>query len=732
MADSESRYRIGVDVGGTFTDLVAIDGGGRITVAKSASTPRDQSVGVLAGLELLATSLGIDRAALLASTERIVHGTTVATNALLERKGARLGLLTTEGHRDVLEMREGLKDDRYALRQPAPEPLVPRHLRLPVRERIRADGAVGTPLDRASLRSAVRTLAAGQIEAVAVCYLHAYRSPDHERITAEALARALPGAYVSLSCEVFPQIKEFERVCTTVVNAYVGPVLERYLARLAGRLAEAGYAGPVLIMQSHGGLATVADAVRLAAGAVLSGPAGGVAAARHASRLLGQGNLIAFDMGGTSTDMSLIAGGEAAVSTDRRVAGHRVALHSLDIASIGTGGGSVAHVDAGGVLHVGPGSAGADPGPACYGRGGTAPTVTDANLVLGYLDPMRFLGGRQPLDAEAAARAVDAIAARLGIGRMAAAEGVHRIVNTRMAEGIRLISVRRGVDPRRFALLSFGGAAGVHVTAVARALDLSRVVVPRLAPVFSAWGMLASDLRYEIVRTHIGDMGGDTGGDRRRGRFAIPPGEIADAPNRRADGRGAGSSHANALDAGRLDALYGEMEAEGRARLAEAAFEGGIHCRRSADMRYGEQIFEVEVPLDDVDWSGTDPVAAIADAFHHRHEELYTYSLRDQEAVLVNARLAVVGRLPAVPAEPALAQGPPASPGAVRRVHLGGWRELPVYELDALAPTQRIKGPAIVESAATTVLLRAGDTARTTPQGWLDVDVAAAGSGADR
>ena len=722
MTASRTGYRIGVDVGGTFTDLVAVDDGGRITVAKSASTPRDQSIGVLDGLELLAGSLGIDRAALLASTDRIVHGTTVATNALLERKGARLGLLTTEGHRDVLEMREGLKDDRYALRQPAPEPLVPRHLRLPVRERIRADGRTATPLGQTSLRAAIRTLAAEEVEAVAVCYLHAYRSPEHERLTAEALARALPGVYVSLSSQVFPQIKEYERVCTTVVNAYVGPVLERYLHRLAERLAEAGYSGPVLIMQSHGGLATVADAVRLAAGGVLSGPAGGVAAARHASRVLGHGNFIAFDMGGTSTDMSLIVEGEAAVSTDRRVAGHRVALHSLDIASIGAGGGSIARVDAGGVLHVGPASAGADPGPACYGRGGAAPAVTDANLVLGFLDPARFLGGRQRLDVEAAAGAVDTVAARLGIGRMTAAEGIHRIVNTRMAEGIRLVSVRRGIDPRRFALLSFGGAAGVHVTAVARALDLSRVVVPRLAPVFSAWGMLASDLRYEIVRTHIGDASGD----RWRDRFAISRSEIAGASSQRADGQETGLSYANALDAGRLEALYREMEAQGRARLAEAAFEGEVRCRRSADMRYGEQIFEIEVPLDDVDWSGPDPIAAIADAFHRRHEALYTYSLRDQEAVLVNARLAVVGRLPAAPAEPALAQGPPASPGAARRVHLGGWRELPVYELDTLAPAQRIDGPAIVESATTTVLLRAGDTARTTLQGWLDVDVAAA------
>ena len=553
-SSAATGYRIGIDVGGTFTDLVAIDDHGRITVAKSASTPRDQSIGVLAGLELLAGSLGIDRAALLGSTERIVHGTTVATNALLERKGAKTGLLTTEGHRDVLEMREGLKDDRYALRQPAPDPLVPRHLRLPVRERVRADGTATMPLERGSLSRAIRALSAEQVEAVAVCYLHAWRSPDHERATAEALARALPAAYVSLSSDVFPQIKEFERVCTTVVNAYVGPVLERYLERLVERLAGAGYAGPVLIMQSHGGLATVVDAVRLATGGVLSGPAGGVAAARHASRILEHGNLIAFDMGGTSTDMSLIVEGEAAVSTDRRVAGHRVALHSLDIASIGAGGGSIAHVDAGGVLHVGPASAGADPGPACYGKGGTAPTVTDANLVLGFLDPERFLGGRQRLDAEAAARAVDTIATRLGIDRMAAAEGIHRIVNTHMAEGIRLVSVRRGVDPRRFALLSFGGAAGVHVTAVARQLDLTRVVVPRLAPVFSAWGMLASDLRYEIVRTHIGD--------------------------------------ASALDAGSLDALYKEMEAQGaraarrrRVRWRDRLPPKRGHALRRADLR---------------------------------------------------------------------------------------------------------------------------------------------------
>src|SRR5437762_7556455 len=386
-------YRIGVDVGGTFTDLVAIDEGGLTTLAKVPSTPEDPSLGVLEGLSQLAGRFGVDRTALLRDTERIVHGTTVATNALLEHKGARLGLLTTEGHRDVVEMREGLKDDRYNLRIPPPEQLVPRRLRLPVRERIRADGRIETPLDSASLDTAIAVLQHEGVESVAICYLHAWRDPRHERLTAEALARALPDAYVSLSSEVLPQIKEFERVSTTLVNAYVGPILSRYLARLEARLAEAGYRGPTLIIQSHGGVAPIAESGRLAAGAVLSGPAGGVAGSVYAARLQGEQNLIPFDMGGTSTDICLVVEGAAALVMDRRIGGHRLALNSLDIASIGAGGGSVARVDSGGILHVGPESAGAMPGPACYGQGGAEPTVTDANLVLGYLDPANFLGG---------------------------------------------------------------------------------------------------------------------------------------------------------------------------------------------------------------------------------------------------------------------------------------------------------------------------------------------------
>src|SRR5438445_8177375 len=498
-------YRIGVDVGGTFTDLVAIDLAGVTTLAKVPSTPEDPSLGVLDGLTQLAERLGLDRAALLGATDRIVHGTTVATNALLEHKGAKLGLLTTEGHRDVVEMREGLKDDRYNLRLPPPEQLVPRRLRLPVRERLRADGRVETPLDPQSLDAAIAVLQRERVEAVAVCYLHAWRDPRHELATREALSRALPDVYVSLSSEVLPQIKEFERASTTIVNAYVGPVLARYLARLEARLAEAGYSGPTLIIQSHGGVAPIAESGRLAAGAVLSGPAGGVAGSGYAARLQGAEHLIPFDMGGTSTDICLVVDGAAALVMDRKIGGHRIALNSLDIASIGAGGGSIARVDTGGILHVGPDSAGAAPGPACYGQGGAEPTVTDANLVLGYLDPANFLGGARRLDRDAAERAVDRVAVALGVDRRAAAHGIHRIINTTMAEGVRLVSVRRGVDPRRFALLAFGGASGLHATDIARQLNLKRVMVPRVAAVLSAWGMLATDLRFEITRSHIGD-----------------------------------------------------------------------------------------------------------------------------------------------------------------------------------------------------------------------------------
>ncbi len=658
-----------------------MDERGALAIAKCASTPPDPSEGLVIGLGLLAAELGTNLPGLLAQTDSIVHGTTVATNALLERKGARVGLLTTEGHRDVIEMREGLKDDRYNLRMAPPVPLVPRARRLGVRERLRFDGTVAIPLSARSLGAGIAALAKARVEAVAVCYLHSYRNPRHEKLTGRALARRLPGAYVSLSAEVLPQIKEYERVWTTVVNAYVGPALARYLASLAARLASHGYRGDVLIMQSHGGVAPMRESTRLAAGAVLSGPAGGVAAGRYSARLLREASLITFDMGGTSTDIALLQGGEPQLTGEKTVGVAKVALPAIDIHTLGAGGGSVAWVDAGRILHVGPESAGAEPGPAGYGKGGARATVTDANLVLGFLDPGNFLGGRIGLDARAARAAVEVIATQLGTTPLQAAEGIARVVNTNMAEGIKIVSVRRGVDPRQFALVAFGGAAGLHVTEVARLLEIQRVVVPSVAAVFSAWGMLATDLRYELVRSHVSEVG--------------------------------------RMTAAGLRKLFAALEREGRKRLAH--FDGAISVRRALDMRYGEQIFEIQVDLGGVNLQVADLMDRVADRFHRRHEELYAYSAAGQEVVIVNARVAVVGALPVLPAGAGAAERGSATAATRRRVWLGDWVEVPVHRMDALAVGQEFKGPAIFESATTTVLVREGERVAVTPHGWLDI-----------
>ncbi len=678
----DNKCRIGIDVGGTFTDIVAVSDTGTVTFSKAASTPNDPSIGVMNAVERLADELGINSETLLSKTESIVHGTTVATNALLERKGAKTGLLTTLGHRDVLEMREGLKDDRYNMRLPAPAPLVPRFLRLGVRERIKPDGRIHTELDNTSLDEAINKLREEKVTSVAVCYLHAYKEPKHEQETKKILEAKLPGVSVSISSEVFPEIKEYERVSTTIVNAYVRPIVENYLNRLEERLKNAGYKGSVLIILSHGGVAPIEEAIRLSAATVLSGPAGGVAGSKYGASLIGAGDLVPFDMGGTSTDISMIVNGEPALSSTRGIAGQRIALQSLDIVSIASGGGSIARVDAGGILRVGPESAGALPGPACYGKGGTEVAVTDASVVLGFLDPGNFLGGRETLDVAAAEAALSRLANQLSVEPAEAAEGVHKVINTQMAEGIRLVSVRRGVDPRKFALLSFGGAAGIHITEIARQLEVQRVIIPRTAAVLSAWGMLATDLRYEVSRTHIGDTG--------------------------------------SLKAGDVREVFSEMELEGRSRLKEA-FDGDVSISRSADMRYGEQIYEVDVSLDDVDFSDDDLMKSISDRFHKRHEELFTYSLPDQDAVLVNGRLAAIGALPDLPQEPKTEARAASGHRTTRKIFLAGWVDAPVFNLEELVPSQKIEGPAIIESSTTTVVLRSDDKAEVTDNLWLNI-----------
>jgi N-methylhydantoinase A len=676
-------FTIGVDVGGTYTDLVATDETGRTIFAKSPSTPADQSIGVMAGLEELARRLNVTRAEMLAATDRLVHGTTVATNALLERKGAKVALLTTEGHRDVIEMREGLKPDRYDLRSPPPEPLVPRELRFGVRERLKASGDILIPLDPVSLAEAIAAIKKSGATSVAVCFLHSYLNPLHELAAVERLAREMPDVSISSSSDVLPQIKEYERVSTTIVNAYVEPIVRRYLTNLEQRLHEAGFKGSLFVVLSHGGMAPVGEASRLAAGTVLSGPAGGMSGGRRCADLLGIPDLVPFDMGGTSTDISLISDGQASLSADGMLAGQRIALRSLDIASIAAGGGSIASVDTSGTLRVGPESAGSVPGPACYGNGGLAATVTDANVVLGYLDAAAFMGGARPLDRAASEAAINRVAASLQLLRLEAAAGIYRMINLKMADGIRLMTLRRGVDPRKFALLSFGGAAGLHAAEVARELEIKRIIVPTVASVLSAWGMLTSDLRYEVSRTHYG------AGAR------ISDNEVRE--------------------------LFAQLEQQAAGRL-RAWFKGPIAIERSAEMRYGEQIFEIDVPLNDLDWKAADLVDQIEDRFHRRHEELYTYASRGQEVVFVNARVAAVGEVSQRDQDKKLASSSgECRPRTNRQAWFGGWRDVPVYALDSLQPGHSLTGPAIIEAETTTVLVDTGDRVTVNALGWLDI-----------
>lgn len=679
-------FTIGIDVGGTYTDLVAIDRDGNTVFAKSPSTPQDQSIGVMTGLEELARRVGLSRADMLGQTDRLVHGTTVATNALLERKGAKVALLTTQGHRDVIEMREGLKGDRYNLRTAPPEPLVPRELRFGVRERVRPDGEVMISLDQDSLGEAIAAIHASGVTSVAVCFLHAYRNPSHEIAAVERLQHELPDVSVSRSSDVLPQIKEYERVSTTIVNAYVGPAVRHYLTNLETRLKEAGLASSLFIILSHGGMAPVAEAARLAAGTVLSGPAGGISGCRRCAELLGIPDLVPFDMGGTSTDISLITDGRASLSAEGGLADQRIALRSLDIASIAAGGGSIATVDTSGAFRVGPESAGSVPGPACYGNGGLEATVTDANVILGYLDASAFMGGKRPLDRAASEAAIDRLATSLGLSREDAAAGVYRMVNLRMADGIRLMTLRRGVDPRRYAMLSFGGAAGLHAAEVARELEIKRIIVPTAASVLSAWGMLTSDLRYEVSSTHY------SVGQR------ITPGEVR--------------------------AIFADLETQATGRL-QSWFGGEVAVERSAEMRYGEQIFEIDVPLNDLDWASDHIVDQIECLFHRRHEELYTYASPDQEVVFVNARVAAIGF---VPQGASVSRGAAAvsacTPSGKRDAFFAAWKEVPVYAADMLKPGHTIEGPAIVEAETTTVVVNAGDRITVNDLGWLDIALA--------
>ena len=680
-------YKIGIDVGGTFTDFVVADEGGRPRFFKTQTTPDDPSIGVMTGLQEAAAAHGLSPDQLLGDTDLVIHGSTVATNTLVERKGARVGLITTDGFRDLLEMREGLKEDRYNLRMTPAEPLSARYLRVGVPERVRANGVVERSLDEAALVENLEYLVQEGAEALAVCFLFSYLNPSHEQQAAEIIRRRFPDTYTSLSHEVIPQIKEFDRLSTTVINSYVGPVFSRYLSRLNERFEAYSQLSDVLIMQSNGGVAPIEDSSRMAVRAILSGPAGGVSAAAYIGQLLEEPKVIAFDMGGTSTDISLIENGVPHITNEKFEAGWKIAAPMIDIHTMGAGGGSIARVDEGGILHVGPDSAGAEPGPACYGKDGVDPTVTDASLVLGYLDASNFLGGKASLDPAAAERSLaENVATPLNLSNVESAYGVYKVVCTTIAEGIRLMSVQRGVDPREFTIMGFGGASGLHAAEVARQLQVAKVYIPASAPVLSAYGMLNTDIKYDFFRSYPVSL------DR--------------------------------LDLNELRSIPDELAAQGRDKLsAQGVADEAVEILYSADMRYLDQIYEVTVPLPDPTLPDSEFIAELTANFHRRYEELYSYNQQDQEVRLVTLRVAAVGKLPRIAQLDRTGDGNAASPVGSRRVYLGEWREAPTYTADSLPAGAEIAGPAILESDFTTILVWPGDYATVDSMGGIELRV---------
>ena len=677
MTELQAGFRIGVDIGGTFTDVIGRRGD-RVWTAKVPSSPEDLAAGVLAGVEtVLALSGEVPE-----DVDRFVHGTTIATNAILEEKGARIGLLMTEGFEDVLEIGRQKRSRMYDLFMVPETPvfLAPGRRRAGVSERIGPDGSVVVPLDEAGVRATVARLVEEEgIEAVAVCYLFSFRNPAHERRTADIIAGDFPGLAVSISSEVDPVFREYERTCVTAFDAYVRPVVNGYLDGLDAALRRRGVLAPLLIMQSRGGAASVRRTVARPVTTLLSGPAAGALGGRSAGERSGRRELITLDIGGTSSDVALARGGASLVSREGRIRGYPLRVPMVDVHTIGAGGGSIARLDDAGVLKVGPESAGADPGPACYGRGGIAPTVTDASLVLGYLDPARFAGGIRPR-IDAAERAVGGLAEAMQCSLAEAAFGIHTVCNAAMAEAVRMLTVKRGHDPRDFALVLLGGAGPLHGGAVAERLAMDTLIVPPRPGVLAAEGLLEARIQCDRYRT-----------------FA---------------------ARAQIADPAAIRAAFEELEAAGHTEMRrDGVAADTITVERFAEMRYTGQSYEIEVPLGSGVVEGR-IVAAAERAFRTRYREVYGHGSLDEDVEFVNLRVSLSGppMTPPVPAR-VVADRPRSvapRPAAVRPAYFGhphGWRDTAFHDRAGLAVGAEIEGPAIVTQADTTTVVHPGDRA---------------------
>ena len=671
--------RIGVDIGGTFTDLVALDEAtGAVVTTKALSTPRELLEGVLRCVDQAGVRLPDCRF--------VIHGTTIGINALVELKGARTGLVTTEGFRDVLEIGRGNFLKMYDVLYRRPEPLVPRGRSREVPERLSATGEVLVPLDEEAVRAAARQLLAAGVESVAVVFLFSYRDPAHEQRAAQIVAAEMPGVSVSASHRITQEWREYERTSTTVVNAYVQPIMDRYLGEFGRDLGGRGFRGELLVTQSNGGAFSLEAARSKPVHTIESGPAAGVTGSASLSRILGADRLISFDMGGTTAKCAIVERGLVQTTDEYHVDGRPLRIPVIDINEVSAGGGTIAWIDAGGALMLGPHSAGADPGPVCYARGGQDPTVTDANLVLGRIDAGRFLGGAMPLDLAGAVRAIDGtIGAPLGLTRAAAAAGIVRLADVKMALAVRSITTERGLDPRDYTLLSYGGGGPLHAVAIARELGIPRVVVPPSPSTFSAWGMLATDLRHDLVRTVL-------------------------VPLERADAAWA-------------DARYEEMRREIATILPGA---GASVLHRAADLRYLGQEHTVTIAVETLgDWT------TLRARFDAAHERAYGYAAPEVDVQLLNLRLAVVFPLD----QPRLAtlerrtSGTPAF--ETRKIYsslAGDSIEYRVYQREALRPGDQLNGPAAIEEPGTTTIIDAADTLSIENHGCLVIQLNAAGA----
>ena len=672
-------WRVGVDSGGTFTDICLFeDVSGRVEVWKVSSTPDDPSRGIAEGVEQGVGRIGAGAA----DIAYFGHGTTVGTNALIQHRGVKTGLITTAGFRDLLEIGRQKRPDLYDLQAEKAPVLVARDLRLEVPERVRHDGTIETALDEQAVREAVRALKAAGVEAVAICFLYGFVRPEHEDTARRILGEEFPEAFACTSHEVAPEFREYERMSTAVVNAYLGPVMGRYISRLAERLTTLGLTAAPHLTQSNGGVIGFEQAARLPVRTVLSGPSTGVVAAQEVGRMIGLPDLITFDMGGTSTDVALLQGGACRLTNEAIVHGYPIKAPMLDIHTVGAGGGSIAYVDSGGLLKVGPRSCGAFPGPVCYDKGNTEAAVTDANVVLQTLNPTHLLGGRMPVRQDLARAAIARLADQLGMGVMETAQGIISVVTANMARAIRVVSVQRGHDPRDYTLAAFGGAGPLHAARLARELDISRILVPRNPGILCAMGLLLTDLRADFATTRLMTLG----------RAIMPAMEDA----------------------------FRTLRAE-----ADAWFEGeGIAAgsqkiTRTVDMRYAGQNYELPISLPD---GPVTPASLdhLAEGFAEAHRRMYGFVAEGEAVQLVTFRIEAAGLVRKARFQPQTEAGPDASAAITGRRDMwlpeaGGFVSCPVYDRERLQAGNRITGPAIVEQMDTTTIVLPGMVAVVEP-----------------